>query len=157
MKFLKVLSVATVVAFSNMTFPALMVMSSYANAETEEQLMARFADAIQDAGKYALTEMRPTARFSGASVERVRASNSSDGGDIKARVATRWVTAFTGKDRLTVTDVWLTVASDGIYLTRYKLYSDNHNIPITTPQDARLKVRLDASSSGGGSSRSDNF
>jgi hypothetical protein len=126
-----------------------------AQAESEDQMAARYADALQDAAKYALTEMRPTASFRDASLERIRSSDQSEGGDIKARVSTSWVTAFTGKNRRTVIDIWISVRSDGLYLTRYKLYSDDHNIPIANPQDARVQVKMSSTSSGSTRRRDD--
>lgn len=117
-------------------------------ANSEQQMALRFADSVELAGKYALTEMRPTANFQGASLNRIRQSAEEEGGNIKARVSSYWITAFTGKKRTTVIDVWLTHRNDGIYMTRYKLYSDDHNIPIMNPQDMKTNVRLIVSGNG---------
>ena len=111
------------------------VWSHLAQAESEEQIAARYAEAIEYAARYSLTEMRPTANFRGATIERVRPSDQNEGGDIKARVSTSWVTAFTGKNRTTVIDVWISGRADGVYLTRYKLYADDHNVPIANQQE----------------------
>jgi hypothetical protein len=108
----------------------------------DDDELLRFADAIEYGGKYALLEMRPTARFQSASVDRIRMSDKEDGGTVKARVRTTWITAFTGKTRTTVIDIWITPEGKDVYLTRYKLYSDDHNIPILNDQDARVKVKL---------------
>lgn len=132
-------------------FMAMFLMIGQAMADN--RLAARFAEAIEESGKYALTEMRPTARFNSVSLQRIRESDISEGGNVKARVATYWTTAFTAKSRTTVIDVWLSVKNGQIYLTRYKLYSDDHNVPITNPQDQRVSVYL----SNIGSSRRDDF
>jgi hypothetical protein len=123
-------------------FITLLFFASFAHALSEKEMATIFAEAIEDAGKYSLTEMRPTAKFNNINIERIRESEKSDGGEVKARVATYWTTAFTGKTRTTVIDVWLSTKSNEIYLTRYKLYSDDHNVPIANPQDARVEVKL---------------
>ena len=103
--------------------------------------MAALAESFEYAEKYALTEMRPTASFRSASVLRARI----DGNRIKGRVSTKWVTAFTGKYRTTVIDVWLQESNDNIYLVHYTLYSNDHNIPIVNSQNRSLRLRLSSS------------
>ena len=122
--------------------------------------LSRFKDAVERAAKHALLEMRPTARFQSASVvvdtdgaPRIREATSDEGGKIKARVEVSWITAFTGNNKTTVIDVYLTEEAGAIYLTRYKLYSDNHNIPITLPTDARVRVKVVE----GGAAKSSDF
>jgi hypothetical protein len=106
--------------------------------------------AMEYAGAYALKEMRPTARFSNATTRKYR----KDGESYKGRVNTYWVTAFTGRNRETVIDVWLQVKSNGLYLVRYKLYTDDHNITIMNRTDVKMNKLLISSS---GSSTEDDF
>jgi hypothetical protein len=141
------------------TFFTGMLMPTFAGDASD--LAAAFSDAAQDAAKYALTEMRPTADFQSASIvteggiPKIRETSVDDGGQIKVRVSASWITAFLRTNRYMVVDVWLTVEGNGVYLTRYKLYSDDHNIPITNSQDMRCKKYL--GSVGTGSSKKDDF
>lgn len=117
------------------------IYGSIARAASEKELISALVESFEYAGKYALTEMRPTASFRSASVLRARV----DGSRIKGRVSTNWVTAFTGKYRNTVIDVWLKENNGSVYLVHYTLYSDDHNIPIANPQDRELRLRLGSS------------
>lgn len=115
---------------------------SITHAIANDALAEKFANAIKTAGQYALTEMRPTASFDDISLERIRQSEPHEGGDIKARVSAYWTTAFTKKSRTMVIDIWLSVEGSEIYMTRYKLYSDDHNVPIMNKTDMKTRVRV---------------
>ena len=121
---------------------ALFLATACSKQETPEQLIGTYGEVLKDAARRSLLKMRPSAGFQNASVQMARRSDLGDGGEIKARVATYWITAVTRVNRTTVIDVWITVQPDGIYLTRYSLYSDDHYIPITSPKDARLTEKL---------------
>jgi hypothetical protein len=41
-----------------------------------------------------------------------------------------------------VVDIWITPDKNAIYLTRYKLYSDNNRVPILLSTDERVRVLL---------------
>jgi len=97
---------------------------------TEDQIENVFGDLLRDAGKYALMEMRPSASVNSARILKVKTDSRSNGGDIKARVSVSWTTAFTGRTRTHVSDVWMSVNEDNVYYTKYKMYRDDHNIEI---------------------------
>lgn len=111
---------------------------SFAVAADEASLKKTYQQAFEYAAEYSLAAMRPTAKYRKTSILRAKL----DGDRIKARVHTTWVTAFTGRNRNTVIDVWLKNINGNIYLVHYTLYADDHNIPIGNSQDTELKVQL---------------
>ena len=119
-------------------FLVIMTYGTPVQSATEKELISALIESFEYAGKYALTEMRPTASFRSASVIRAR----TDENLIKGRVSTKWVTAFTGKYRNTVIDVWLEESNGSVYLVHYTLYADDHNIPIANSQDRELRLKL---------------
>lgn len=101
---------------------------------SESRITSFFGDLLREAGEYALMEMRPTASINSVRILKARTDSRSNGGDIKARVSITWTTAWTGRTRTHVNDVWFNVDDDNIYFTKYKLYSDDHNVEIMNRQ-----------------------
>ncbi|SKA93863.1 hypothetical protein SAMN02745704_02524 [Paucidesulfovibrio gracilis DSM 16080] len=108
----------------------------------EQMLIDSYEKAIKTAAEHALTEMRPSAEYLGSKIQRIRESEALDGGTIKARVATAWKFPLLDDRYQTVIDIWITPDDKAIYLTRYKLHSDNNRVPILLSTDERVQVLL---------------
>jgi hypothetical protein len=115
---------------------------------TESQIKNTFGELLRDAGKYALQEMRPTASVNRAKIVRVKNDSRDNGGDIKARIEVTWTTAFTGRTRTHLNDVWLKIDGDNVYFTKYKMHSDDHNVEILNRTNVTMKKLVGSFSSG---------
>ncbi len=111
---------------------------TFAQNYSESEITSVFGEVLKDAGEYALKEMRPTANIRTSKIIKVKNDTQDNGGDIKARIEVTWVTAFTRRTRTHINDVWLSIRAGEVYFTRYKLYSDDHNIQILNRKDVRM-------------------
>lgn len=118
--------------------------ATFASAFTlkEQVLVDSYKKSLQVAAEHALGEMRPSAEYIGSTVERIRKSEALDGGTVKARMNVTWKFPLLDERYQTVVDIWITPDKNAIYLTRYKLYSDNNRVPILLSTDERVRVLL---------------
>jgi hypothetical protein len=108
----------------------------------EQVLVDSYEKSLKIAAEHALGKMRPTAEYLTSEVERIREADPLDGGKIKARMKTVWKFPLLDERYVTVIDVWITPDDKAIYLTRYKLHSDNNRVPILLSTDERVRVLL---------------
>lgn len=106
---------------------------------SETEIKEVFGEILRSAGKYTLMEMRPSATINSARILMVKNDSQENGGDIKARIEVKWTTLFTLRSRTHVNDVWLSIEGNNVYFTRYKLYTDDHNIVILNRHDVKMK------------------
>jgi len=121
---------------------------------TESQIKNTFGELLRDAGKYALMEMRPTATVNRSKIVRVKNDTRENGGDIKARIEVTWTTAFTGRTRTHVNDVWLSIDGNNVNFTKYKMYTDDHNVEILNRTNVKMNKLVGTFTSG---SETDDF
>jgi len=115
---------------------------------TDSQIKNTFGEVLRDAGKYALMEMRPTATVNRAKILRTKNDTRENGGDIKARIEVTWTTAFTGRTRTHINDVWLNIDGDNVYFTKYKIYTDDHNVEILNRTNVTMNKLVGSFNSG---------
>lgn len=108
----------------------------------EQVLVDSYEKALKIAAQHALGKMRPTADYLSSEVDRIRESEALDGGTTKARMKVYWKFPLLDEHYLTVIDIWITTDDKAIYLTRYKLHSDNNRVPILLSTDERVRVLL---------------
>lgn len=108
----------------------------------EQVLVDSYEKALRTGAQHALGEMRPTAEYLSSSVERIREAEALDGGEIKARMKVVWKFPLLTERYVSEIDLWLTPSDKAVYLTRYKLHSDENRVPIVLSTDERVRVLL---------------
>lgn len=131
-------------AASLLTATLLLMTALPATAFTlkEQMLVDSYEKSLKIAAQHALGEMRPTADYLTSEVQRIREAETLDGGKLKARMKVVWKFPLLDDRYVMVIDVWITPDDKAIYLTRYKLHSDDNRVPILLSTDERVRVLL---------------